>query len=218
MMSNSSRITSVSQFPQLGQVKCKLYMVVGVMRRDMSDDDVSNISWFLAVSNNYAYMVDYACVDGATVWTNKQLAVRMAEACKRQFLGQQATSRKDGYRWVDFYVEDLCGVERHFSYRRINKRNRKLNNIKRELDELYDVVALPDHSDTDVTLPKMRPSLLEFSFATGGNDVSAVVDYLTSDVGRKLDRDEFRTQSLDSSNIDFINRHCGVTDNNKLRN
>ena len=221
---DKSRIDSVSQFPQLTQVLNKLYVVaVTFSNMNTQNGTCSSATMFVCIDsyhmNGSKTKCDLdTCIHGAAVFADKRVADDLALAISKQ--QSILDKRQDGYRFSSIEVLNL---ERAMRYLHgsvfVNTRwNDKLHSIIKEVEKHME---LPDlfigyNKPPTLDIPHIRPSKLEFSFASAGKNPSAVLDYVTSADGKPEEQDEFRKDHLSEEDQLWVDRHDGVTSTTKL--
>lgn len=222
---DKSRIDSVSQFPQFTQVINKLYVVVVMFSNMNAENGTCSFAAMFACINSYHMNGSKTkCgldpyIHGAAVFADKRVADDVAKAVQKQ--SSRLDNRQDGYRFSSVEVMNLERAVRSYLYRSVfvNSRwNDKLDSIIGEAEknkELPAVFIVYDKSPT-IDIPHIRPSKLEFSFASAGKNPSAVLDYVTSADGKPEEQDTFRTDELSVDDREWVDRHDGVTSATKL--
>jgi len=219
---DKSRIDSVSQFPQLTQILNKLYVVTVTFSNMNTQNGTCSFATMFVCIDSYHMNGSKTkcgldtCIHGAAVFADKRVADDLAIAISKQ----QSTldKRQDGYRLSSIEVLNL---ERAVRYLRrsmfVNTRwNDKLHSIIKEVEKHME---LPDpfiDKSPTIDIPHIRPSKMEFSFASAGKNPSAVLDYVTSADSKPDEQDTFRTDELSIEDREWVDRHDGVTSTTKL--
>ena len=222
---DKSRIDSVSQFPQLTQVLNKLYVVTVTFSNLNTQDGTCSFATMFVCIDSYHMNGSKtkcgldACIHGAAVFADKRVADGVALAISKQ---QSALDkRQDGYRFSTIEVVNLERAVRSYLYRSVFVRtlwNDKLHSIIEEVEKHMQLPApfIVYNRPPTFDLPHIRPSRLEFSFASAGKNPSAVLDYVTSADGKPEEQDTFRTDELPADDREWVDRHDGVTSTIKL--
>ena len=223
---DKSRIDSVSQFPQFTQVLNKLYVVTVMFSNTNTQTGAySSAAMFVCIDSYHMDGSKTKCgldayIHGATVFADKRVADDVARAIQKQ----QSTldKRQDGYKFSSVEVLNLERVVRGgFLYKSVfvtSCWNDKLHSVIEEAEKHMELPApfiVYDGTPT-LDLPHIRPSKLEFSFASAGKNPSAVLDYVTSADGKPEKQDTFRTDELSDDDREWVDRHDGVTSTTKL--